>query len=140
MVLAIGAVLGLAQGQRAAVAVVAQEVTKLADDLLQFTRILAPDSVCLERAFERVRTKKQPARNGKIKDAYLLEQCLELCRVLRGRAFQERKLLCSSNTSDFAKPNSSQFDQDIAGDASQAGLEYFTSLSAAVGSLRLSSA
>ena len=115
-------------------------MTTLAEDLLRLISILSFDADCLRRAFERVCAKKQPARNGKIKDAYLLEQCLTLTRALRERGVQQRVILCSSNTSDFAKPNSSQFDQDIAGDASHAGLEYFTSLSAAVGSLRLAPA
>jgi hypothetical protein len=137
LLLAAGVELNVVAEPRPTVALITQAATSVAHELIQLTAILPHDPDCLQRAFDRILVKRQPARNGKIKDAYLLEQILALCQALRTQGFTERCILCSSNTSDFAMPNSTRFDQDISNDAAWVSLEYFTSLTAAVGSLRL---
>ncbi len=109
----------------------------LANDLLGRVLLIPEDQSCIGRAFARVLERRAPAvKNNSVKDAYLIEQCLALCRELRSRGFGERIVFCSSNPDDFSDPRApKRFHPDIAAEAVAVGLEYFPSLRAAVGSL-----
>jgi hypothetical protein len=110
---------------------------KLAESLLAQAIILARHQTCLDRAVTRLVEKKIPSHNKEMKDSMNLEQCLELGSQLRLAASPKACLFISSNTTDFAQPGrSSQVHAELRADFASASLEYFTSLRAAVGSLR----
>jgi hypothetical protein len=110
---------------------------KLADDLLAQAPVLARDQVCLDRAVARLIAKRRPSHQKEIKDSMNLEQCLELSTQLHHAGVGRPRVFVSSNTNDFAEaPTSSRLHPDLQAGFAAAGLEYFPSLRAAVGSLR----
>ncbi len=116
---------------------IATACRQLADDLLAAATVLARDQACLDRAVVRVVQKRQPSRDGRIKDAMNLEQSLDLSRRLGHAAYPYDRVFISSNTSDFAAAaTSTNPHPDIADELAAAGLGYFTSIRAAVGRLR----
>jgi hypothetical protein len=108
----------------------------LADALLAKARVLQRDQVCLDRAVQRLINKDRPSHKKEMKDSMNLEQCLELSRRLHLVGFPKSRVWVSSNTNDFAQPNSSHIHADLQADFTAAGLKYFTSLHAALGHLR----
>jgi hypothetical protein len=108
----------------------------LADDLLAKAQVLERDQACVDRALHRLIDKIRPSHRKEVKDSMNLEQCLELSRRLQTAGFPRSRVWISSNTNDFAQPNSSQVHADLQADFAAAGLQYFTSLRAALGRLR----
>jgi hypothetical protein len=108
----------------------------LADHLLARAQVLERDQACVDRALHRLINKIRPSHRKEVKDSMNLEQCLELSRRLQAVGFTRSRVWISSNTNDFAQPNSSQVHADLQGDFAAAGLKYFTSLRAALGRLR----
>ena len=137
LVLTIGESLGVVQAPLPNATDIIKHVTDLATDLFQLTRCLPEDNECKTRAFTRVLRKRPPTKGGAIKDAYLFEQCLAFCHSLHAGGFSERLILCSSNTSDFSDPkgSSTRLHPEMASEADQVSLVYYTTLFAAVGSL-----
>jgi hypothetical protein len=75
--------------------------------------------------------------NKEMKDSLNREQCLELSTRLRQAGFTRLCVFISSNTNDFAEfPSKTRLHLDLQAEFTAAALEYFTSLEAAVGSLR----
>ena len=110
---------------------------KLAEDLLAKAMVLARDQACLDRAVVRLIAKRRPSHKKEMKDSMNLEQSLELSHQLQIAAFAPARVFVSSNTNDFAATaTSSVVHPDIQGEFAAAGLEYFTSLRAALGALR----
>jgi hypothetical protein len=110
---------------------------RLAEDLLAKAVVLARDQTCLDRAVARLIAKRRPSHKKEMKDSMNLEQSLELSRQLQIAAFAPARVFVSSNTSDFAaSTTSSAIHPDLQGEFAAAGLEYFNSLRAALGSLR----
>lgn len=137
LVLEVAAGLNLVSGPPPGAAAVTPRLVELAEQLRDSATILPDDPTCLRWAFERVLGKQQPGQSGGVKDAYLIAQCFELVASLRGRGFAPRCAFSSSNTRDFANPNSTRVHDHLSAEFSRLGLEYFVSLHAAVGSLRL---
>ena len=74
--------------------------------------------------------KKRPSHKKEIKDS----MSLELSRRLENAAFAPARVFVSSNTNDFAASTTSSFvHPDIQDEFAAVGLEYFTSLRAALG-------
>ena len=109
---------------------------KLADELLAAATVLGRDQVCLDRAVSRVLRKARPSHTNQIKDSMNLEQTLELGRQLHAGSLEFDCVYVSSNTNDFAAPGGLEVHPDLAAEFNDAGLSYFPSLRAAVGSLQ----
>jgi hypothetical protein len=110
---------------------------KLADDLLTQAVVLDRDKACLDRAVARLIAKRRPSHKKEMKDSMNLEQALDLSARLQHAGFGPARVFVSSNTNDFAaSPTSSVIHPELQLEFAAAGLEYFTSLRAAVGSLR----
>ena len=109
---------------------------KLADELLAAATVLGRDQVCLDRAVSRLVHKRRPSHKKEIKDSMNLEQTLELSRRLRAATLVSDCVFVSSNTGDFAAPESASVHPDLAAEFNDAGLSYFPSLTAAVGNLQ----
>lgn len=109
---------------------------KLADELLAVAAVLGRDQVCLDRAVSRLLRKRRPSHTNQIKDSMNLKQTLELSRRLRAAPLGSDCVYVSSDANDFAAPESPKIHSDLVDEFSDAGLSYFPSLSAAVGSLQ----
>jgi hypothetical protein len=110
---------------------------KLAADLLARATVLARDQGCLDRAVGRLIAKQRPSHKKEMKDSMNLEQCLALSAELQRTGFTPARVFVSSNTNDFAETStSSRLHPDLQVQFAVASLEYFTSLRAAMGSLR----
>jgi hypothetical protein len=110
---------------------------KLATDLLARAFVLARDRACLDRAVVRLIEKRRPSHTKEMKDSMNLEQCLELTAQLHRTGYGHPRVFVSSNTNDFAdSATSSRLHPDLQAEFAAASLEYFSSLRAAVGSLR----
>jgi hypothetical protein len=110
---------------------------RLADDLLTKCVVLARDQASLDRAVARLMAKRRPSHKKEMKDSMNLEQTLELSTRLQNAGFAFARVFISSNTNDFAaSPTDSRLHPDLLADFTGAGLEYYPSLRAAIGSLR----
>lgn len=110
---------------------------RLADDLLARAVVLDRDPACLNRAVDRLIAKRRPSHKKEIKDSMNLEQCLELGTRLKRAGFAPPVAFVSSNTNDFAESLAvNRIHLDLRAEFAAASLEYFTSLRAAVGTLR----
>ncbi len=111
---------------------------KLADELLTSAVVLARDPGCLDRAVARLVNKRRPSHKKEMKDSMNLEQSLELCRALTAAGFTRGKVFVSSNVNDFAGGASNpSLHTDLRNEFAAVGLDYFTSLEAAIRELRL---
>lgn len=81
----------------------------LADALLDLSKRLLDSAVRLDahndtnmRAFRRAVTNRPPSRKGgEIKDATIVEECLEVCRALQAAGSLRKRVFCTSNTDDY---------------------------------------
>lgn len=113
-----------------------QELANLAQSVFALAAVLDSDPSCVDRAVTRVRAKERPSHKGQIKDSMHLEHYLELSRQLQNQGFQERRLFVSGNRNDFCEPRpSAQLHADLRPDFHAAGLQFYSSLNAALGSL-----
>lgn len=108
----------------------------LAERLLAKAVVLERDPGCLERAVQRLISKARPSHKKEMKDSMNLEQCLSLSRRLETDGFPRSRVWVSSNINDFAEPTSSLLHPDLQEEFVEAGLQYSTSLRAALGTLR----
>lgn len=110
---------------------------KVAEDLLTKAVVLARDQTCLDKAVARLIAKRRPSHKKEIKDSMNLEQSLDLSCQLQNAGFTRTRVFVSSNTNDFAESaSSSAVHSDLQKEFAATGLEYFTSLRAALGNLR----
>ena len=110
---------------------------QLAENLLAKATVLDRDRRCLERAVARLIAKRRPSHKKEMKDSMNLEQSLELSRLLLADPpFPYSRVFVSSNTNDFAEPNSPKIHVDLQAEFDAASLTYSPSLRAAVGTLR----
>jgi hypothetical protein len=81
----------------------------LADALFDLSGRLLQSAVCLDphndtnmRAFQRAVTHTPPSqKGGEIKDSTIVEECLEVCRLLHAASFPRKRVFCTSNTDDY---------------------------------------
>ncbi len=110
---------------------------RLAPDLLAKAVVLDRDPASLDRAVARLIAKRRPSHKKEMKDSMNIEQALELSGQLQQAGFARARVFVSSNTNDFAaSPTSPALHPDLQAEFDPVGLEYFTSLRAAIGSLR----
>ena len=105
----------------------------LAQALLDAAVPLDRDWACVDRALTRLVQKRRPSHHKEIKDSINLEQYLEMTRQLRAGGFGMRCALVSSNTADFGIRGASTVHPDLAGEFAPVNLDYYPSLSAALG-------
>ncbi|HJT32543.1 MAG TPA: hypothetical protein VJ783_10910 [Pirellulales bacterium] len=114
------------------------ELAALAQQVLNAANILDNAPICTDRAISRVRAKERPSHDGRIKDSLHIEHYLELSRQLHNQGFQKRRVFVSGNRGDFCQGrNSSHLHASLDPQFAAAGLEFFASLAAALGSLRI---
>lgn len=99
--------------------------------------VLDRDAPCIQRALDRVFTKRRPSHDGHVKDSIHLEHYLELSRLLHVGGFAERRVFVSGNRSDFWNGPLPHIHTSLAPDLAAVALEFFGDLRAAVGSLRI---
>lgn len=109
----------------------------LTESVMAQANLLDNETVCFERAMNRVRAKRRPAHKGMIKDAIHLEHYLELSSRLQSNGYQERRVFVSGNRSDFWDGSESRIHSEMGPDLQAVGLEFFGDLRSAVGSLRI---
>jgi hypothetical protein len=111
----------------------AAHVMALVNDLLGMAEVIDFDDACKNRAFTRVIRKQRPAREGKVKDAVIVEHYLELSKQLKAGGFQYRRAFVTSNSDDFSlnKVQTSQLHSDLGTDFANCGMEFFVDLRAA---------
>ncbi len=110
----------------------------IAVSLLSLAVVLDRDQISLDRAVERLIARRRPSHKKEIKDSMNLEQGLELGSRLRSGGFSDRIAFISSNTDDYAtKTPSLQLHPDLQAEFAAISMEYFTSLRAACGALKL---
>jgi hypothetical protein len=108
----------------------------LAGRVLGWATVLDRDDACVDRALDRVHSKRRPSHAGMVKDSIHLEHYLELCRQLAASAFPARRVFVSANKADFWEAkNRSDIHPDLAPELATVGLEFFGSLESALGSL-----
>jgi hypothetical protein len=111
----------------------------LADGLYDLSKTLLDSSVCLDRdggcesrGVGRVLAKIPPSRQGgEVKDCVIVEECLELTRLLRTNGFARKCVFCTSNTEDYGVPGGG-LHLTLATDFAAVGLTFTTNLHWAV--------
>lgn len=108
----------------------------LSSDLLgNAIRLEARDETNL-RAFARAARNQPPSRKGgEIKDSTILEECLDLCRSLRGSGFARPLVYCTSNTRDYCEAG--ELHEQLRSEFDPLGLAFVTSLPWAIRELRI---
>jgi hypothetical protein len=110
----------------------------LAGTILGWAVALDQDDQCVDRALDRVHHKIRPSHDGMVKDSIHLEHDLELCRQLRASGFPGRSIFVSANRADFWEAKTKAgIHPDLTPQLTAAGLEFFGTLEAALGSLRI---
>ncbi len=100
----------------------------LSQQLLNLAVQLDPDGGCSVKGVNRVVAKAPPSRQGgEVKDCVIVEECLELARLLRANSFARKCVFCTSNTNDYGPPH-----PVLAADFAAVGLDFVTNLPWAV--------
>jgi hypothetical protein len=96
----------------------------LSKEILDLAVVLDADGGCATRAIGREVAKLAPSRQGgEMKDCVIVEECLELTRLLRANGFARKCVFCTSNTNDYGNP-----DPDLAADLLAVNLTVTTNL------------
>lgn len=105
--------------------------------LLRSSLVLDRDSGTMARAYDRVAvTQRRPCRKGgELKDCTIFEECLEVCRQVKGKGFARKLVFCTSNTDDYCAPGVTPH-LDIAIDCTAVGLTFTTTLPWALNELK----
>jgi hypothetical protein len=103
---------------------------QLSADLLAAAATMSHNAAALCRAIDRVIASQHPAKPGGkgAKDAVILEHAVEATSKLRAAGFTGTCVFVSSNTKDFAAPNSTNLHRLLAPLFTPIHLEYATSL------------
>lgn len=89
----------------------------LAEQLLRTAVSLDGDAAIQQRAFaDRVILKRRPAHAGAIKDAVMVEEYLELARLVRQGGFAGPMVFLTSNTNDFCAADKKALHPDLTTD------------------------
>lgn len=92
---------------------------------------LDQDQNCIIRAHGRASTYTPPSRKGgEVKDATIIEECLEVSRRLQATGFARKQVFCTSNTKDYCE--SGRLHQVLAVDLGAVSLGFATNLPWAV--------
>ena len=74
-------------------------------------------------------------KGGEIKDSTILEECLEVCRLLQAAGFPRKRLFCTSKTDDYCDATKS-LHPALAAEFGPVGLGFATNLPWAVHELK----
>jgi hypothetical protein len=111
----------------------AERLHNLSRQLLDGALGLEPDQDCIIRAHGRASSYTPPSlKGGEVKDATIIEECLEVSRRLRTAAFSPKRVFCTSNKNDYCEKGSSRLHPSLAVDFGAAGLEFAINLPRAV--------
>ena len=79
-----------------------QSLTEIFDGITGAACHLDEQTKCIDPAYQRVKEKRAPAhRKGEMKDAVIVEEVLELSRLVRDRGFNPPIVLLSANHDDY---------------------------------------
>lgn len=96
---------------------------------------LDPDQGCIIRAHGRASSYTPPSRKGgEVKDATIIEECLEVSRMLHAVGFAPKRVFCTSNTRDYCEGG--RLHRTLAVDFGSTGLGFATNLPWAVHEIR----
>jgi hypothetical protein len=110
-----------------------QALADLAQQIIDTSLQLSRDQGCVDRSLQRVIGKERPGHEGKIKDALIFEECLEVARQLRAAPYGGRVIFVSSNHTDFGLgKNQNRWHGELEAQCQQCGLEFFSSLPVAL--------
>jgi len=108
----------------------------LSRQLLDGALRLDPDHDCIIRAHGRASSYTPPSlKGGEVKDATIIEECLEVSRRLQAAAFAWKRVFCTSNGRDYCE-TASRLHPSLANDFAAAGLGFVTSLPWAVNEIK----
>ena len=86
----------------------AERLHDLSRQLLDGALCLDPDQDCIIRAHGRASNYMPPSlKGGEVKDATIVEECLEVSRRLQVVGFSPKRVFCTSNTRDYCERGSS---------------------------------
>ena len=97
---------------------------------------LDPDHDCIIRSHARASSSTPPARRGQVRDATIIEECLEVSRRLQAAGFAWRRVFCTSNTTDYCERGPTRLHPSLAVDFGATGLRFATSLPWAVNEIK----
>jgi hypothetical protein len=110
----------------------AESLFDLSRRLLDSALRLDPDHDCIIRAHRRATSYTPPSlKGGEVKDATIIEECLEVSRRLQAAGFLPKRVFGTSNRRDYCEAGS-HLHPLLAGDFLAAGLGFATSLPWAV--------
>jgi len=120
----------------------AYSIVGLPDRLFDLSKLLLDNAIHLEpqddtnmRAFGRAIKCTPPSKKGgEVKDCTIVEECLEVCRLLGAAGFTRRLVFCTSNTADYCEGKN--LHPAIAVDFAAVGLTFTTNLPWAVHELK----
>jgi hypothetical protein len=114
----------------------AERLQDLSRGLLDVALRLDPDVDCIVRAHERAANHRPPSlKGGEVKDATIVEECLDVSRRLQAVGFSPKRVFCTSNTNDYCGRSSSRQHPSLAVEFRAAALEFTTNLPWAVNEL-----
>jgi hypothetical protein len=105
--------------------------------LLDGALCLDPDQDCIIRAHGRASNYMPPSlKGGEVKDATIVEECLEVSQRLQVVGFSPKRVFCTSNTRDYCERGSSRPHPSLAVDLGAAALGFATNLPWAVNEIK----
>ena len=100
---------------------------QMSEAILSLAIRLDPLDSANARAIARAASRARPGRaGGEIKDCVIVEECLELARVLRQSGFTKRVVFCTSNTRDYCENRT--LAANLASEFKAVQMEFTTSL------------
>lgn len=115
----------------------AERLHDLSRQLLDGALCLDPDQDCIIRAHGRASNYMPPSlKGGEVKDATIVEECLEVSRRLQVVGFSPKRVFCTSNTRDYCERGSSRPHPSLAVDLGAAALGFATNLPWAVNEIK----
>ncbi len=104
----------------------ARGLIDLAEALMNQAVVLEKESVCLERALERVMERRRPSHKKEIKDSIHWEHYLEFSRRLASAGHIHERVFVSANKADYwADRNTANIHPELEDEARAAGLKFF---------------
>jgi hypothetical protein len=108
----------------------------LSGRLLDSALRLEPDRDCIIRSHARASSYTPPACKGQVKDATIIEECLEVSARLQAAGFARKRVFCTSNTNDYCERAPTRLHPSLAVDFGTAGLAFATNLPWAVNEVK----
>jgi len=112
-----------------------EKLRDLSAELLKNALHLLPSDETKLRACKRIEAGVRPARKGSgLQDCIIIEEYLELCRLLQSGGFTRKRAFCSSNTKDYQDGH--ELHEKLASEFASAGLVFTNVLHWAVNELK----